>query len=420
MRHTSFVSSHFINTFNRQTFNRREVYLQSTTATFICPVRSRSLVAHCCASSDTPTTSDPPSVTSNLDTKNSKKLYRPIDYPIHTEAYLGSEPIRESLWKYTYERTQREEEADRNLEQLAQEFNVLKTQVEDALRKKASAFDPKEAFEEADAIFTPMEEKRKDPILASIERGCPPDDIDLGDYPYIDVPDIPENLELENLGWVGLKELGASPLPEMIEDIQSRRSGVVEKTRSRRVDEPSTFEDEEGDGEDIDLANTLSVPDFPQESKVYVKEGLGWRIGYEPYSTGEQCATVGSKEYLITMNREEFFHFRRLLMSLDHKLTDMTYHSSELSDEEFSSSHYVVEQSESTNGMEDSRLFMETHPIMDLESDVLRIQAFGRPSWFSLRVFLKRKRPVECSWDAEATQGLLKAVHEVDHVASLF
>jgi len=62
--------------------------------------------------------------------------------------------------------------------------------------------DPEKVFQEADAFFTPLEEAKKDAIQASIERGCPPDDIDLGDYPYIDVPDIPENLELENLGWV--------------------------------------------------------------------------------------------------------------------------------------------------------------------------------------------------------------------------
>ncbi|EME29273.1 hypothetical protein Gasu2_03610 [Galdieria sulphuraria] len=420
MGSSSFVSVHLIKTSNQRPINRHRFYsLPPTTKTFNCNVK-RTLSIRCCSSGDTSqsTTTDSQSTTSGRDAQASKKLYRVIDYPIHTEAYLGSEHIRESLWKYTYERTQREEEADRNLEQLAEQFNSLKKQVEDALREQG--VDPKEAFQEADAIFTPAEEMTKDPIEASIERGCPPDDIDLGDYPYIDVPDIPENLELENLGWVGLKELGASPLPEMIEDIQARRSGVVGDTRSR-VDETSSLEEEGENGEDTDFASTSLVPDFAQENKVYVKEGLGWRIGYEPFSIGEQCATVGSKDYLITMNREEFFHFRRLLMSLDHKLTDMTYHSSE-SSEAFSNSHYVLDEHEklkSTNGMEDTH-FVEPYPIMDLESDVLRIQAFGRPSWFSLRIFLKRKRPVECSWDAEATQGLLKAVHEVDHVASLF
>lgn len=49
------------------------------------------------------------------------------------------------------------------------------------------------------------------------------------------------------------------------------------------------------------------------------------------------------------MNRDEFFHFRRLLMSLDHKLTDMIYHSSEL-EEELANNHFVMEQN--ANGME--------------------------------------------------------------------
>lgn len=40
-------------------------------------------------------------------------------------------------------------------------------------------------------------------------------------------------------------------------------------------------------------------------------------------------------------------------------------------------------------------IFDIAHPILDLESDVLRVQAFGRPSWFSLRVVLKGKRPAE-------------------------
>jgi len=388
--------------------------LQRTWYTFPC---KRSLLIQSCVSDGTlPSSSDSPKVTEHDQKANApKQLYRPIDYPLHTEAYLSSEPIREALWKHTYERTQREEEADRNLQLLAEQVTLWRKQVEDALREQG--VDPEKVFQEADAIFTPLEEAKKDAIQASIERGCPPDDIDLGDYPYIDVPDIPENLELENLGWVGLKDLGASPLPEMIEEMKSRRRGVVAKNSFRET--ASEEEDE------TDFSSTLSVPDFVQENKVYVKEGLGWRIGYEPFSTGEQCATVGSKDYLIAMNKEEFFHFRRLLMSLDHKLTDMTYHSSSSEQQEEVSSFRMMETTttypqNSNNGMEDHSPFMQPTPLMDLESDILRIQAFGRPNWFSLHVFLKRKRPVECSWDAEATQGLLKAIHEVDHVASLF
>jgi len=78
---------------------------------------------------------------------------------------------------------------------------------------------------------------------------------------------------------------------------------------------------------------------------------------------------VGSKDYLIAMNKEEFFHFRRLLMSLDHKLTDMTYHSSSSEQQEEVSSFRMMETTttypqNSNNGMEDHSPFMQRKYIL--------------------------------------------------------
>lgn len=55
-----------------------------------------------------------------------------------------------------------------------------------------------------------------------------------------------------------MKELGASPLPEMIEDIQSRRKGVAGGNRSEmeRLSEEL---------EETDLASTCSVPEIPRK-----------------------------------------------------------------------------------------------------------------------------------------------------------
>eukprot|EP00871_Galdieria_phlegrea_P000845 jgi/Galph1/1761/GphlegSOOS_G455.1 len=353
--------------------------------------------------------------------QNEKNLYRPLSYPVNTEAYLSSEPIREALWKYTFERSQREEEADKALEELGKEVKELRKEIESLLDREG--VDPQQAFKEADEVLTPYEQVLDDPVAAAIKRGCPPDDIDTGDYPYIDVPDIPENLELENLGWVGMKQMGANPLPEMIDDMWRRRHGVARKNKvvsspDSALKELENDEDEwDQDAEGSSIYNEQNV-----ESKIYVKEGLGWRIGYEPFCKDDQCATVGSKDYLITMNKEEFFHFRRLLMSLDHKVVDMLYHSADSSSDGYvdneATQHFFVNphEEEVPNGAIDSEL---GRIILDLESDVVRVQALGSLSWFSLRVFLKRKRPVECSWDPEATKGLLQAIHEVDSVAGL-
>lgn len=51
-----------------------------------------------------------------------------------------------------------------------------------------------------------------------------------------------------------MKDLGASPLPEMIEEMKSRRRGVVAKNSFRET--ASEEEDE------TDFSSTLSVPDF--------------------------------------------------------------------------------------------------------------------------------------------------------------
>lgn len=133
MVHTSFVSTHLVNSLNFCWNNERHKFqsMRPKTTTF-----KTTLYIRCCASD----TTQPKRTTSDQADKATKKLYRPIDYPINTEAYLSSENIRESLWKFTYERTQREEEADRNLQLLADEFQTMRKSVEEALLEQVSKF----------------------------------------------------------------------------------------------------------------------------------------------------------------------------------------------------------------------------------------------------------------------------------------
>lgn len=111
-----------------------------------------------------------------------------------------------------------------------------------------------------------------------------------------------------------------------------------------------------------------------------LKEGLGWRIGWNPSADIYQ-GLVGTEDWAIELTEAEFKDFCRLFEQLAQTMQQM---SQEL--------------------MEQERIVCET------ESHLVWLEVEGFPDAYSLRLLLNEGRRCEGYWSTEVTRELLQAV----------
>jgi hypothetical protein len=119
---------------------------------------------------------------------------------------------------------------------------------------------------------------------------------------------------------------------------------------------------------------------MPSTSQRYVKEGEGWRLGWDGSAPTFQ-GLVGGGSWAIELTAAEFEDFCRLAQQLEQTMQTM---AAELMDEE--------------------RLTCEA------ESNRLWLEAEGSPDAYTLRIILHEGRRCEGRWDVAATSQLLAAI----------
>ncbi|MGD1908302.1 MAG: DUF1818 family protein [Leptolyngbyaceae cyanobacterium] len=112
----------------------------------------------------------------------------------------------------------------------------------------------------------------------------------------------------------------------------------------------------------------------------YMKEGQGWRLGWDPDAAVFK-GLIGGDHWAIELTAAEFQSFCRLVSQLADTMASMT---AEL--------------------METERLTCEA------ESETLWLEVEGYPHDFSLRVLILSGRQAEGGWPATVVPELLQAI----------
>lgn len=116
-----------------------------------------------------------------------------------------------------------------------------------------------------------------------------------------------------------------------------------------------------------------------------LKQGLGWRIGWNPLATTYQ-GLLGGENWALELTEAEFNDFCRLLQQLDETMTLM---ADELMDSE--------------------RIACEA------ESDLLWLEVEGYPHSYSLRLILNHGRRCEGNWPQEVVRELVQAIRTLKY-----
>ena len=111
-----------------------------------------------------------------------------------------------------------------------------------------------------------------------------------------------------------------------------------------------------------------------------LKEGPGWRLGWDPNRT-DYPALIGGQAWAVELQPEEFADLRRLALQLAETMAAM---GDELMDEE--------------------RICCEA------ESEQLWLEVEGFPRSYGLRLILQRSRRAELGWEPAATGEFLQAI----------
>jgi len=114
-----------------------------------------------------------------------------------------------------------------------------------------------------------------------------------------------------------------------------------------------------------------------------IKNGLGWRLGWNPKATDYQ-GLVGGDDWAIELTEAELDDFCRLLAQLAQTMSQM---ASEL--------------------MESEKITCEA------ESDLLWMEVAGVPSTYTLHFILNTGRRCEGSWLPPAVPGLVQAAQSL-------
>jgi hypothetical protein len=126
----------------------------------------------------------------------------------------------------------------------------------------------------------------------------------------------------------------------------------------------------------------MTVPPIPSTRQL--REGQGWRIGWDPQAE-PFVALVGGADWALELTQDEWQDFCRLALQLSQTLAQM---AGELMDEE--------------------RICCE------VESDRLWLEAEGYPHRYELRLILRQGRRGEGTWAPEAVPDLLQASQSLD------
>ncbi|HBL13511.1 MAG TPA: DUF1818 domain-containing protein [Cyanobacteria bacterium UBA11162] len=114
-----------------------------------------------------------------------------------------------------------------------------------------------------------------------------------------------------------------------------------------------------------------------------VKDGSGWRLGWESEAT-EYQGLVGTDDWVIELTGAELDDFCCLLGQLDRTMREMAF---ELMDQE--------------------------KIVCEAESDLMWMEVEGYPSAYTVRFILNQGRRCEGCWLPQAVPGLVEAVHSL-------
>jgi hypothetical protein len=112
----------------------------------------------------------------------------------------------------------------------------------------------------------------------------------------------------------------------------------------------------------------------------YVKEGNGWRLGWDENANTFQGLLAG-ENWAVELTASEFKEFCQLAQQLARTMETM---ASELMDEE--------------------------QIACEAESDLIWLEAEGFPEAYSLRFILQKGRRCEGQWNAQATVDVISAI----------
>jgi hypothetical protein len=111
-----------------------------------------------------------------------------------------------------------------------------------------------------------------------------------------------------------------------------------------------------------------------------LKEGPGWRLGWDPQAT-DFPALVGGSDWALELRAGEFADLRRLALQLAETMAAMA-----------------------------DELMAEERLCCEAESEQLWLEVEGFPQAYALRLILQQGRRAELSWSPEATAALLQAI----------
>ncbi len=115
-----------------------------------------------------------------------------------------------------------------------------------------------------------------------------------------------------------------------------------------------------------------------------VKEGTGWRVGWNP-SAEQYQGLIGGENWAFELTALEFKEFCRLFQQLTHSMTMM---AEELMDEE--------------------------KITCEVESEIIWLEAEGYPDAYEIRIILHQGRRCEGYWSENAIPDLIQAVADAN------
>lgn len=111
-----------------------------------------------------------------------------------------------------------------------------------------------------------------------------------------------------------------------------------------------------------------------------LKSGTGWRLGWDA-DAPQFKALVGSDEWSIELTEAELEDFCRLLVQLDKTMAEMA-----------------------------QELMAEERICLEVESDLVWLEAEGFPQAYALYLIVLTGRGAEGTWSAQAVSALVQAV----------
>jgi hypothetical protein len=115
----------------------------------------------------------------------------------------------------------------------------------------------------------------------------------------------------------------------------------------------------------------------------FVKEGEGWRLGWNPQAT-PYCGLLGGQGWAIELTETEFLTLCRLITEINQTLAAIA-----------------------------AELMAEERITCEAEADCLWLEAEGFPDAYSLRFILAAGRRCEGTWEIEAARQITQAIHHL-------